>query len=79
MSKNAIRYGAYFLAAFVTCVVALYNEFPLTYPDTRTYIIANARDFLGGRQPSFFDRPVTYGLFLIPFASSYMLYRGTWE
>ena len=53
--------------------MALYNEFPLTYLDTGTYI-ANARDVLGGRQPSFFDRPVTYDLFLIPFASSYTLW-----
>jgi hypothetical protein len=73
----AIRYGTYLLAAFLTCAVALYNEFPLTYPDTGTYI-ANARDvvggFLGGAQPSFFDRPLTYGLFLVPFASSYTLW-----
>jgi hypothetical protein len=69
----ATQYGTYLLAALLTCVVAMYNEFPLTYPDTGTYI-ANARDVLGGRQLSFFDRPVTYGLFLIPFASSYTLW-----
>jgi hypothetical protein len=69
----AIQYGTYLIAALLTCAVALYNEFPLTYPDTGTYI-ANACDVLGGRQPSFFDRPLTYGLFLVPFASSYTLW-----
>jgi hypothetical protein len=69
----AIQCVTYLLAALFTCAVALYNEFPLTYPDTGTYI-TNARDVLGGRQPWFFDRPVTYGLFLVPFASSYTLW-----
>ena len=53
--------------------MALYNAFSLTYSDTGTYI-ANARDIPGGRQPWFFDRPVTYGLFLIRFKSLYTLW-----
>ena len=56
-------------AALLTCVVALYNHFPLTFPDTGNYI-GNAVSIAHGREPWFFYRPLTYGLFLVPFSRS---------
>ena len=41
------------LAALLTCVLALYNHFPLTYSDTGNYL-DNARDLLRGHRPWFF-------------------------
>ena len=61
------------LAALLTCVLALYNHFPLTYSDTGNYL-DNARDLLRGHRPWFFFRPLTYGVFLMPFASSFTLW-----
>ena len=55
-------------AALLTCVLALYNHFPLTYPDTGGYL-ENAFALGLGRTPWFFYRPLTYGAFLIPFAT----------
>src|SRR5437667_7818 len=55
-------------AALLTCVVALYNHFPLTYPDTGGYF-ENAFALAHGRAPWFFYRPLTYGAFLMPFAT----------
>jgi hypothetical protein len=54
-------------AAILTCVVALYNQFPLTYSDTGNYL-GNAVSIAHGREPWFFFRPLTYGLFLVPFS-----------
>jgi hypothetical protein len=61
------------VAALLTCVLALYNHFPLTYSDTGNYL-DNARDLLHGHRPWFFFRPLTYGIFLVPFASSVTLW-----
>jgi hypothetical protein len=61
------------LAALFTCVLALYNHFPLTYSDTGNYL-DNARDLLRGHRPWVFFRPLTYGVFLMPFASSFTLW-----
>jgi hypothetical protein len=58
------------VAALLTCVVALYNAFPLTYPDTGNYV-GNGADLLEGKTPWFFFRPLTYGMFLVPFATPY--------
>ena len=55
-------------AALLTCVVALYNHFPLTYPDTGNYL-ENAVAIAHWRAPWFFYRPVVYGSLLIPFAT----------
>ena len=55
-------------AALFTCIVALYNHFPLTYPDTGGYL-ENAFALAQGRTPWFFYRPLTYGAFLVPFAT----------
>jgi hypothetical protein len=55
-------------AALLTCVIALYNHFPLTYPDTGNYL-ENAVAIAHGRAPWFFYRPVVYGSFLVPFAT----------
>ena len=55
-------------AALLTCVVALYNHFPLTYPDTGNYL-DNAFALAHGRVPFFFYRPLVYGAFLVPFAT----------
>lgn len=60
-------------AALLTCVVALYNHFPLTYPDAGNYIL-NAYDLAHGQRPWFFFRPLTYGLLLVPFATPYTLW-----
>lgn len=60
-------------AALLTCVAALYNGFPLTYSDTGNYI-DNAYDILGGREPWFFFRPLTYGGFLVPFTNPYTVW-----
>ena len=61
------------VAALLTCVLALYNHFPLTYSDTGNYL-DNARDLVHGHRPWFFFRPLTYGVFLVPFASSFTLW-----
>jgi hypothetical protein len=61
------------VAALLTCVLALYNHFPLTYPDTGNYL-DNARDLVRGHRPWFFFRPLTYGVFLVPFANSFTLW-----
>jgi hypothetical protein len=61
------------IAALLTCVLALYNHFPLTYSDTGNYL-DNARDLLQGHRPWFFFRPLTYGIFLVPFANSVTLW-----
>ena len=61
------------LAAATTCVLAVYNGFPLTYPDTGNYL-DNALDLLRWHRPWFFFRPPTYGAFLVPFASSRTLW-----
>jgi hypothetical protein len=55
-------------AALLTCVVALYNHFPLTYPDTGGYL-ENAFALAHGQAPWSFYRPLTYGAFLMPFAT----------
>jgi hypothetical protein len=60
-------------AAALSCVVALYNGFPLTYPDTGNYL-DNAIDLLHRDRPWFFFRPPTYGAFLVPFANSLTLW-----
>jgi hypothetical protein len=60
----------YLPAALLTCVVAVYNGFPLAYPDTGNYV-QNAYDVVSGREPWFFFRPLTYGLLLVPFANPY--------
>jgi hypothetical protein len=61
------------VAALLTCVLALFNHFPLTYSDTGNYL-DNARDIVHGHRPWFFFRPLTYGVFLVPFASSFTLW-----
>jgi hypothetical protein len=61
------------VAALLTCVLAFYNHFPLTYSDTGNYL-DNARDLLRGHRPWFFFRPLTYGIWLVPFASSLTLW-----
>src|SRR4051795_6474762 len=60
-------------AALLTCVLALYNHFPLTYSDSGNYL-DNARDLLRGHRPWFFFRPLTYGVFLMPFARSFTVW-----
>ena len=61
------------VAALLTCVLALYNQFPLTYSDTGNYL-DNARDLLHAHRPWFFFRPLTYGIFLVPFANPITLW-----
>src|SRR5215213_11257345 len=61
------------VAALLSCMLALYNHFPLTYSDTGNYL-DNARDLLRGHRPWFFFRPVTYGVLLVPFANSFTLW-----
>jgi hypothetical protein len=61
------------VAALLTCVLALYNHFPLTYSDTGNYL-DNARDLIHGHRPWFFFRPLTYGVFLVPFANPFTLW-----
>ncbi len=64
-------------AAALTCVVALFNHFPLTYFDSGGYL-KNAYAFAHGVHPPtrggpftnpFFYRPIAYSLFLTPFAT----------
>jgi hypothetical protein len=55
-------------AALLTCVIALYNHFPLTYPDAGNYV-ENALAIAHGHAPWFFYRPVVYGSLLVPFAT----------
>ena len=62
-----------FAAGLLTCVVAAYNRFPITFPDSGNYL-DNAIDLLHGREPWFFLRPVTYGVFLVPFSRAQTLW-----
>jgi hypothetical protein len=55
-------------AALLTCAIALYNRFPLTYPDAGNYL-ENALAIAHGKAPWFFYRPLMYGSLLIPFAT----------
>ena len=55
-------------AALLTCVIALYNHFPLTYPDAGNYV-ENAIAIAHGHAPWFFYRPLVYGTLLVPFAT----------
>ena len=56
-----------FAAGLLTCVVAVYNRFPITFPDSGNYL-DNAISLVHGREPWFFLRPVSYGVFLVPFS-----------
>lgn len=67
------RLAALLPAALLTCLVAVYNEFPLTYPDSGNYL-ENASSILQGRRPWFFFRPLTYGAALAPFVASRTLW-----
>jgi hypothetical protein len=60
-------------AALLMCIVALYNQFPLTFPDSGDYI-GNARNLAAGRAPGIFYRPLTYSTFLVPFATRYTIW-----
>jgi hypothetical protein len=62
-----------FAAGLLTCVVAGYNRFPITFPDSGNYL-DNAIDLVHGREPWFFLRPVTYGVFLVPFSRAQTLW-----
>jgi len=55
-------------AALATCVGALFNRFPLTYPDSSNYL-DNAIDLTHWHRPWFFFRPLAYDVFLTPFAT----------
>jgi hypothetical protein len=65
--------GALFAGAMLSCVLAIYNGFPLTYSDTGSYL-DNAADLLRLKAPWFFFRPLTYGIFLVPFATPVTLW-----
>jgi hypothetical protein len=67
------RWRPLLVAALLTCVLALYNHSPLTYSDSGNYL-DNARDLLHGHRPWFFFRPLTYGVFLVPFANPVTLW-----
>jgi hypothetical protein len=70
-NETTLRYawlGRLVPAALLTCVAAVYNGFPLTYPDTGNYL-ENALAIAHGRAPWFFYRPLMYGAFLIPFGT----------
>lgn len=60
-------------AALFASVVALYNGFPLTYPDSGNYL-ENAFAIAHGRMPWFYYRPLFYGGLLTPFASFPMIW-----
>ena len=60
-------------AGLLTCVVAGYNRFPITFPDSGNYL-DNAIALAHGREPWFFLRPVTYGVFLVPFSRAQTLW-----
>jgi len=60
-------------AGLLTCVVAAYNHFPLMFSDSGNYL-GNAVSIAHGREPWFFLRPVTHGLFLVPFSRAQTLW-----
>jgi hypothetical protein len=60
-------------AGLLTCVVAVYNHFPLMFMDSGNYL-GNAVSIAHGREPWFFLRPVVYGLFLVPFSRAQTLW-----
>jgi hypothetical protein len=59
--------------AVLSCVMAVYNGFPLAYSDSGNYL-DNAIDLLHWHRPWFFFRPPTYGAFLVPFATARTLW-----
>jgi hypothetical protein len=61
------------VAGLITCAVAAYNRFPITFPDSGNYL-DNAIALVHGREPWFFLRPVTYGVFLMPFSRAQTLW-----
>jgi hypothetical protein len=63
--------GAVLLAALVLCWPAIYNRYPLLYPDSISYLgegpqIARAV-LLRKLSPVYGDRPLIYGLGIMPF------------
>jgi hypothetical protein len=70
---SQLEWRAPLAAALTTCVAALFNGFPLTYPDTGNYL-GNAIALIHLRKPWFFFRPLTYGAFLTPFATPFTIW-----
>jgi hypothetical protein len=62
-SKNERSYGIILLGAIISCFIALYNNYPLVYPDTGSYLHS------GWDNVVFYDRTIFYGLFI--FEASY--------
>ena len=50
--------GIVLFGAFISCIVAFINNYPLVYPDTGSYIYSGFSNLV------FDDRPIFYGLFL---------------
>ena len=57
----------------MSCALAAYNQFPLTYSDSGSYL-DNANALLHFHRPWIFFRPATYGAFLAPFATPVTLW-----
>ena len=51
-------YGVVFIAALISCFIAFYNNYPLVYPDTGSYLHS------GWANEVFLDRTIFYGMFL---------------
>lgn len=56
--NKLVKVGLIIVGAFILCYMGFYNNYPLVYPDTGTYISSG----FWRQVPS--DRPITYGLFI---------------
>lgn len=66
---NRRTYGVILLGTIISCFIAFYNNYPLVYPDTGSYLHS------GWDNVVFLDRTIFYGLFLFEasFGSSVIL------
>lgn len=61
--------GVVLIATVISCFIAFYNNFPLIYPDTGSYLHSGFEGVV------FYDRPIFYGLFIryVSFSTSIWL------
>jgi hypothetical protein len=56
--KSEKMYGVLLLGTIISCFIALYNNYPLVYPDTGSYLHSAWDNVV------FYDRTIFYGLFI---------------
>ena len=71
-SQRALSVGTLVIAAVILSAPAIYNRYPLLFPDTFDYLIS--RDALADLSRPYNVRPVFYGWLLLPFRFEYGLW-----